>query len=95
MRPGDRVFFYESGGPKSIVGLAEVTRAAFPDKTADEEGWVAVELKAVAPLTRPVTLEEIKKEPALAKMALVRIGRLSVQPVTRTEFERIQKLGAK
>jgi predicted RNA-binding protein with PUA-like domain len=95
MQPGDRVFFYESGGPKSIVGLAEVTRAAFPDKTADEEGWVAVELQAVSPLARPVTLDEIKKEPALAKMALVRLGRLSVQPVTRAEFDRIQKLGAK
>ncbi len=95
MRPGDRVFFYESQGPKAIVGIAEVTRAAFPDQTADEDGWVAVELKAVAPLARPVTLDEIKREPALAKMALVRIGRLSVQPVTSAEFSRIQKLGAK
>jgi predicted RNA-binding protein with PUA-like domain len=95
MRPGDRVFFYESQGPKAVVGIAEVSRAAFPDKTADEEGWVAVELKAVKPLPKPVTLEQIKAEPALAKMALVRIGRLSVQPVARAEFERIQKLGAK
>ena len=95
MQPGDRVFFYESQGPKAVVGIAEVSRAAFPDKTADEEGWVAVELKAVKPLAKPVTLEQIKAEPALAKMALVRIGRLSVQPVTRAEFDRIQKLGAK
>lgn len=95
MQPGDRVFFYESQGPKAIVGVAEITRAAFPDKTADEEGWVAVELKAVAPLARPVTLDEIKAIPALAKMALVRIGRLSVQPVSPAEFARIEKLGAK
>src|SRR3954469_1515712 len=58
MQPGDRVFFYESGGPKAIVGLAEVTRAAFPDETADEPMWVAVELKAVEPLAKPVTLEQ-------------------------------------
>jgi predicted RNA-binding protein with PUA-like domain len=95
MRPGDRVFFYESQGPKAIVGLAEVTRAAFPDTTADEEGWVAVELKAVKPLPKPVTLAQIKAEPALAKMALVRLGRLSVQPVAPTEFARVEKLAGK
>jgi predicted RNA-binding protein with PUA-like domain len=95
MRPGDRVFFYESQGSKAIVGIAEITKAAFPDKTADEDGWVAVELKAVAPLARPVTLAAIKAEPALANMALVRISRLSVQPVTAGEFARVQKLGAR
>lgn len=95
MKPGDRVLYYHSGDDKAVVGLAEVTRAAFPDQTADEPGWVAVELKAVAPLARPVTLAEIKAEPALAKMALVRIGRLSVQPVTPAEFARIEKLAAK
>ena len=93
MQPGDRVLFYESGGPKAVVGLAEVTRAAFPDKTAKEPGWVAVELKAVAPLRRAVTLAEIKQEPALANMALLRIARLSVQPVTAAEFDRMVKLG--
>jgi predicted RNA-binding protein with PUA-like domain len=92
MQRGDRVFFYESGGPKAIVGIAEVTRTAFPDETADEPGWVAVELKAVEPLKRPVTLDEIKADPALANMALVRIGRLSVQPVTASEFARILKM---
>jgi predicted RNA-binding protein with PUA-like domain len=95
MRVGDRAFFYESGGPKAIVGLAEITRAAYPDPTADEPGWVAVELKAAAPLARPVTLAEIKTDATLKKMALVRIGRLSVQPVTPAEFARIEKLAAK
>src|SRR5207253_3097925 len=52
MRPGDRVLYYESGEPKAVVGTAEVTRAAFPDKTADDPGWVAVELKADKPLAR-------------------------------------------
>lgn len=94
MRPGDRVLFYESGGPKAIVGLAEVSRAAFPDKTADEDGWVAVELKAGAALKRPVTLAEVKATPALKNMALVRLSRLSVQPVTPEEFAAITKLAA-
>ena len=92
MRSGDRVLYYESGGPKSVVGIAEVTREAFPDETADEDGWVAVELKAVSPLAKPVTLAAIKAEPSLAQMALVRIGRLSVQPVTRAEFDHILKM---
>jgi predicted RNA-binding protein with PUA-like domain len=93
MRRGDRVLFYESGENKSVVGIAEVTRAAFPDKTADEPGWVAVELKSVAPLKRPVTLVQIKSEPVLAKMTLLRISRLSVQPVLPAEFEWIVVLG--
>lgn len=92
MRAGDRVFFYHSMSDKAIVGLAEVTRTAFPDDTADEPGWVAVELKAIEPLPRPVTLAEIKTDPALKNMALLRLSRLSVQPVTRAEFDRIGKM---
>ena len=92
MRPGDRVFFYESMTTKAVVGTAEVSRAAFPDPTADEPGWVAVELKAGEPLAKPVTLSAIKAEPSLAKMALLRISRLSVQPVAREEFNRILKM---
>lgn len=95
MSPGDRVLFYESGSAKAVVGIARVTRPAFPDETADEPGWVAVELEAEKPLAEPVTLATVKETPALAKMALVRISRLSVQPVTRAEFERILKLGGK
>ena len=93
MRRGDRVLFYESGGPKAVLGTAEVSRAAFPDDTADEPGWVAVELTAGTPFKQPVTLAQIKAEPALAKMVLLRISRLSVQPVARAEFDRIVKLG--
>jgi predicted RNA-binding protein with PUA-like domain len=93
MQPGDRVLFYESGGPKAVVGLAEVTRAAFPDETADEPGWVAVELKAVSPLARAVTINDVKAEPALAQMALLRLSRLSVQPVTPDEYAHVVKLG--
>lgn len=93
MRPGDKVLFYESMTTKAVVGTAEVTRRAFPDETADEPGWVAVELKAGAALARPVTLAAVKADPALAAMTLLRISRLSVQPVKRAEYERILKLG--
>jgi predicted RNA-binding protein with PUA-like domain len=93
MRKGDRVLFYESVTTKAVVGIAEVTRTAFPDTTADEEGWVAVTIKAVAPLAQPVTLAQIKTDAALAKMVLLKISQLSVQPVTRAEFDRISKLG--
>jgi predicted RNA-binding protein with PUA-like domain len=93
MRPGDQVFFYESMSTKAVVGTGEVTRAAFPDETADEPGWVAVELKAGSALAKPVTLAAIKGEPALAKMTLLRISRLSVQPVTKAEFNHILKMG--
>ncbi len=93
MRPGDQVLFYHSNEGKSIVGLAKVTKAAFPDTTADEPGWVAVELAAVKPLPSPVTLAQVKAEPALKDMALIRLSRLSVQPVKPAEFAKILKLG--
>ncbi|MBI2814324.1 MAG: EVE domain-containing protein [Opitutae bacterium] len=93
MRPGDPVLFYHSGEDKSIVGLAQVTKPAFPDTTADEEGWVAVELAPVKPLAAPVTLAQIKADAGLKAMELVRQSRLSVSPVRPAEFARVQKLG--
>ena len=93
MRAGDPVLYYHSGEGRCIVGLARVTKAAFPDPTADEEGWVAVELAPVKPLPQPVTLAQIKADAALKDMALVRLGRLSVQPVRPAEFTRVQKVG--
>jgi predicted RNA-binding protein with PUA-like domain len=93
MRAGDRVLFYESMTTRAILGTAEVSRTAFSDPTADEPGWVAVGVKAGAAFAEPVTLDQIKTVPALAKMTLLRISRLSVQPVTRAEFDRIVKLG--
>lgn len=93
MQTGDKVLFYESVSTKAVVGLAEVTKTAFPDTTADEPGWVAVEIKAGKPLAKPVTLDQVKKEPVLAKMALLRLSRLSVQPVTKAEFDKVVKLG--
>lgn len=95
MQAGDAVLFYASGEPKSVVGIAEVSKAAFPDPTADEPGWVAVELKAVRPLKRAVPLAEIKADPALKDFLLVRHSRLSVMPATKAEFERIVQLGSR
>lgn len=93
MRPGDTVLFYHSGEAKGIVGLAQVTKPAFPDTTADEGGWVAVELAPVKPLPSPVTLAQIKADATLKVMELVRQSRLSVSPVRPAEFARILKLG--
>ena len=71
-----------------------MTKTAFPDKTADEPGWVAVELKAGRALKHPVTLAQVKAEPSLAEIALVRNSRLSVMPIPKEAFERIVKLGS-
>lgn len=92
MRRGDAVLFYESVTTKAVVGIAEVTKPAFPDDTAEEPGWVAVELKAVKPLPNPVTLSAIKAEPKLGDILLLRQSRLSVLPLAKEAFERIVKL---
>ena len=93
MRVGDPVLYYHSGEDRCIVGLARVTKTAFPDPTSEEEGWVAVELAPVQPLPQPVTLAQIKADPTLKDMALVRLGRLSVQPVRPAEFARVKRAG--
>jgi predicted RNA-binding protein with PUA-like domain len=96
MAKGDEVFFYHSMTDKAVVGVATVTKTAYPDPTAeaDEKGeWFCVELKAGAALPRPVPLETIKKTPSLAKMELLRQSRLSVQPVTAAEAAAIRRLG--
>jgi len=93
MQPGDRVFFYHSGESKSVVGLAEVAKAAYPDPTADEDAWVAVDLKPVRPLKRPVALADIKADATLKAMVFARQSRLSVSPVTAAEFAKLAKLG--
>ena len=95
MQVGDEVLFYHSVEAKSVVGLAKVSKTAFPDTTADEEGWVAVELVPVKPLAKPVTLVQIKAEESLQQIGLVRQGRLSVMPLKPAEFARIMKLGGK
>ncbi|MBI2496410.1 MAG: EVE domain-containing protein [Opitutae bacterium] len=94
MLAGDEVCFYHSGEAKSVVGIARVTRPAFPDPTADPaESWVAVELAPVKPLFKPVTLAQMKATPALKDLVLIRQSRLSVSPVKPDEFALIKKLG--
>jgi predicted RNA-binding protein with PUA-like domain len=94
MRQGDQGFFYHSNEGKEIVGIVEVIREAYADPTAEPgEPWVVVDLKAVKPFKRPITLADIKADPKLAKMSLVTSMRLSVQPVTDDEWAYICKLG--
>ena len=93
MRTGDHVLFYASVTTKAVLGIAKVTKPAFPDATAEEDGWVAVELQAESPLPRPVSLEQIKTEPTLKDIALLRQSRLSVMPLAPAEFKKIVSLG--
>lgn len=93
MKAGDRVLFYHSGEQKSVVGVASVAKSAYPDPTANEPEWVAVDIKPVRPLRKPVSLATIKAQPKLSDILLVRQSRLSVMPVTKEEFEAIVKLG--
>jgi len=92
MKPGDRVFFYHSVTEKAVVGIAEVVRAAYPDPTATEGDWSCVDLRPIAALNPPVTLEKIKAEPALAGIGLLRQSRLSVMPLTKAEFQAVRNL---
>lgn len=94
MKRGDRGFFYHSNEGKEIIGIVEVIREAYPDPTAEAgEPWVVVEIKAVKPLKVPVSLEAIKKEQKLANMALLKLSRLSVQPVTDEEWAIVCRMG--
>ncbi len=93
MKVGDRGFFYHSNIGKEIVGIAEVAKAAHPDSTDDTGKWECVDIRHVEPLARPITLAEVKNDPKLAKMSLVTLARLSVQPVTPDEWAYICKLG--
>ena len=94
MKKGDRAFFYHSNVGKEIVGVVEVFREHHPDPTAEKgEPWVVVDVKALEPLPQPVTLDAIKQEPKLKDMALVKLSRLSVGPVTADEWKLICKMG--
>jgi predicted RNA-binding protein with PUA-like domain len=93
MKKGDEIFFYHSNKGPEIVGIATVTKEAYPDPTSTDPAWFAIDVKAKKKLTKPVSLEQIKKEKKLSAMALVRISRLSVQPVTEEEWKIIMKMG--
>jgi predicted RNA-binding protein with PUA-like domain len=92
MRGGDQVLFYHSVVGKEIIGIARVVREDYPDPTATEGDWSAVDLAPEKALGRPVTLDEIKRNPKLKEMALLRLSRLSVQSLTKMEFEEILRM---
>ncbi|MCT2539593.1 EVE domain-containing protein [Sedimentimonas flavescens] len=93
MKVGDRGFFYHSNIGKEVVGIAEVCAESHPDSTSDDPRWDCVDIRAVKPLARPVTLADVKNDPRLSQMALVTSMRLSVQPVTEEEWKIVCELG--
>lgn len=93
MKEGDEVLYYHSGDERAVVGVAKVVKAAYPEKTKDEGDWVVVDLAPVRALPKAVPLADIKAEKSLAGIGLVRMGRLSVMPLEKAEFDRILALG--
>lgn len=93
MKTGERVLFYHSGKDKAVVGIAEVVKNAYPDPTAEDEQWVAVDLKPVRPLKNPVPLAAIRYDKRLADLPLIRQSQLSVMPLTKDEFDTIVATG--
>jgi len=94
MKSGDRVLFYHSGKDKAVVGIAEVVKGAYPDPTADDPQWVAVDLKPIKPLKNPVLLAAIRYDKRLSQLPLIRQSQLSVMSLTKDEFDVIVALGA-
>ena len=92
MQVGDQGFFYHSQSEKAVVGIIEVIAAAHPDSTTEDDRWDCVDIKAVAPLPDPVTLDQIKAREDLSEMVLVKNPRLSVQPVTDAEWTTIRMM---
>ncbi|HBB58036.1 MAG TPA: EVE domain-containing protein [Chitinophagaceae bacterium] len=92
MKKGDLAFFYHSNEGVEIVGIAEIVKESYQDPTTTETAWVAVDVKPFQTLKRPVSLAQIKADKRLANMALVRLGRLSVQPVTEQEWKIVLEL---
>jgi len=93
MKIGDRVLFYHSGKGKEVVGLAEVLKSAYPDPTADDPQWVAVDLKPIKALATPVQLAAIRYDKRLSQLPLIRQSQLSVMPLTKDEFDTIVSMG--
>ena len=94
MKVGDRVLFYHSGTGKCVVGIAEVAKAAYPDPTADDPQWVAVDIKPVKPLKEVLPLAAIRYTAKLANLPLIRQSQLSVMPLTKEEFDTIVAMGS-
>ncbi len=90
MKKGDRAFFYHTGDQKQVVGVVEVVSEAKAE--SGDAAWLSVDVKAIGPVPKPVTLAAVKAEPKLAQMALVRLARLSVQPVTDAEWKLVSRM---
>ena len=95
MKKGDECFFYHSNEGLEIVGIAKVVKEAYQDPTTDDEAWVAVDVKPVKKLKNPVSMKQIKADKRLQNMALIKISRLSVQPVTEEEWKIVMELSDK
>ena len=93
MKTGDKGFFYHSREGLEVVGIVEVCAEAHPDSTTDDERWECVDIKAVKPVPKPVSMKDIKSNPKLAEMVLVKNSRLSVQPVTEDEWAEVCRMG--
>jgi predicted RNA-binding protein with PUA-like domain len=93
MKKGDQVFFYHSVVGKQIMGIAKVTRESYPDPTTDDPAWVVVDLKPLKALKVPVSLEQIKSHPKLKEISLIKQSRLSVMPLSQSEYKIILGLG--
>ncbi|MDG6094562.1 EVE domain-containing protein [Acetobacter sp. AN02] len=93
MKNGDLAFFYHSNVGREIVGIVEIVREAYPDPTAEDGKWVCVDVRAVGPVPKPVTLAQMKADPELSSLALIRQSRLSVVPVSSGEWNHICSLG--
>ena len=94
MKAGDRVLFYHSGKDKAVVGIAEVAKGAYPDPTAQDPQWVAVDLKPVKPFASPVPLPAIRYDKRLSGLPLIRQSQLSVMPLTKDEFDVLVSMGS-
>ena len=94
MSKGDEVLFYHSGEEKAVVGIARVTRPVYPDSTAKEGDWSAVDLVPIKSLRQPVSLRQMKSDPRLKQIPLIRQSRLSVMPLSESAFHLILKMGA-
>ena len=93
MKKGDRAFFYHSNEGKEVVGIVEIVKEHYPDPTDESGKFVCVDIAADKPLKTPVTLVAVKAEPKLGEMALLKLSRLSVQPVTAEEWKLLCKMG--
>lgn len=94
MKIGDLAFFYHSVKEKSIVGVCRIVKESYPDPTDETKSWVAVDVEPVAAVSKPVTLEQVKAEPSLGELKLVKQSRLSVMPIGISEWNKILQMGA-